>query len=930
MSLMEKIFGDLNAKELKKISKIVDKVEELDESMQALSDDELRGKTEEFKKRIAEGESLDDILPEAFAVCREGASRSLGMKHFRVQLIGGVALHQGRIAEMKTGEGKTLVATLAAYLNALEGKGVHVITVNDYLAKRDAEWMGKLYTFLGLTVGCVVHDVTGEKRKAAYRADITYGTNNEFGFDYLRDNMVIYKEELMQRELNYAIIDEVDSILIDEARTPLIISGRGDKSTDLYRIADQFVSGLRKEDDYTVEEKDKQVSLTDEGVAKAEKFFGIENFGDPENMEINHHVLQALKARAIMVRDVDYIVKDGEIVIVDEFTGRLMFGRRFSNGLHQAIEAKEKVNVRSESRTLATITLQNYFRMYGKLSGMTGTAKTEEDEFRDIYNMDVIVIPTNRPIQREDLPDSVYKTENGKFKALVDRVCEVHETGQPVLVGTISIEKSELISGMLKRRGVKHNVLNAKQHEREAEIVAEAGRLGMVTIATNMAGRGTDIILGGNPEFEARKEMKKLEYTDEQISFATGFVKTDDPELNAAREMFRELHERFKAERKEEQDKVVELGGLCIIGSERHESRRIDNQLRGRSGRQGDPGKTQFFISLEDELLRLFGGERMQAIVEKLGVAEDEAIEAGMLTKAIENAQKKVEGKNFGIRKYVLQYDNVMNKQREIIYDERRKVLFGEDLREYIMGMMHTIVGAIIEPITVESKFPEEWDFVTLNKNLRKITAQYLGKTSYTKEELDAMTEESLRDEIFAEFEKLYEAKEEEIGVERMRDVERMILLRVVDSLWIDHIDAMDQMKSGIGLRALGQQDPAAAYAKEGFDMFEQLIGEIQENTVRYCYNVTLKTDTRRKAVTSGGEARKSDYVDEEAASGKAPAGGAQNGSMPKATPKADRVHKQETVRREGPKVGRNDPCPCGSGKKYKNCCMNKDLNREA
>ncbi|MFR1725945.1 preprotein translocase subunit SecA, partial [Emergencia timonensis] len=589
MGLMEKIFGDLNEKEVKKIGKIVDQVEALDEQMQALSDEELQAKTPEFRERLQNGETLDDILPEAFAVCREGAWRSLGMKHFRVQLIGGVVLHQGRISEMKTGEGKTLVATLAAYLNALEGKGVHVITVNDYLAKRDAEWMGKLYSFLGLTVGCVIHGVDNEDRKAAYNADITYGTNNEFGFDYLRDNMVTYQEELMQRELNYAIIDEVDSILIDEARTPLIISGRGSKSTDLYKTADKFVTTLTKDADFTVEEKDQQVSLTDEGVEKAEAFFKVDNYGDPENMEINHHVLQALKARNLMERDVDYIVKDGEIVIVDEFTGRLMFGRRYSNGLHQAIEAKERVLVRSESKTLATITLQNYFRMYQKLAGMTGTAKTEEDEFRDIYNMDVVVIPTNMPIAREDLQDSVYQTERGKFKAIANRVAEVHATGQPVLVGTISIEKSELISEMLKKRGVKHNVLNAKQHDKEAEIVADAGRLGMVTIATNMAGRGTDIILGGNPEFEAKKEMQKLGYSDEAISFASSFVKSNDPELNEARAKFKEIHENLKAERKEEQQKVVELGGLCIIGTERHESRRIDNQLRGRSGRQGDP-----------------------------------------------------------------------------------------------------------------------------------------------------------------------------------------------------------------------------------------------------------------------------------------------------------------------------------------------------
>ncbi|MEY8298751.1 MAG: preprotein translocase subunit SecA [Emergencia timonensis] len=916
MGLMEKIFGDLNEKEVKKIGKIVDQVEALDEQMQALSDEELQAKTPEFRERLQNGETLDDILPEAFAVCREGAWRSLGMKHFRVQLIGGVVLHQGRISEMKTGEGKTLVATLAAYLNALEGKGVHVITVNDYLAKRDAEWMGKLYSFLGLTVGCVIHGVDNEDRKAAYNADITYGTNNEFGFDYLRDNMVTYQEELMQRELNYAIIDEVDSILIDEARTPLIISGRGSKSTDLYKTADKFVTTLTKEADFTVEEKDQQVSLTDEGVEKAEAFFKVDNYGDPENMEINHHVLQALKARNLMERDVDYIVKDGEIVIVDEFTGRLMFGRRYSNGLHQAIEAKERVLVRSESKTLATITLQNYFRMYQKLAGMTGTAKTEEDEFRDIYNMDVVVIPTNMPIAREDLQDSVYQTERGKFKAIANRVAEVHATGQPVLVGTISIEKSELISEMLKKRGVKHNVLNAKQHEREAEIVADAGRLGMVTIATNMAGRGTDIILGGNPEFEAKKEMQKLEYSDEAISFASSFVKSKDPELNEARAKFNELHEKLKEERKEEQQKVVELGGLYIIGTERHESRRIDNQLRGRSGRQGDPGRTQFFISLEDELMRLFGGERMQKIVDRMGLEEDEAIEAGMLSKSIEGAQKKVEGKNFGIRKYVLQYDNVMNKQREIIYDERRKVLFGEDLRDYIINMAHSILNAIVDPIVVESKFPEEWDFETLSKNLQKISDKYRGKLQYTTEELNGMTEESLRQSVCDEFDEIYAEKEAEIGSEQMREVERMILLRVVDNLWMDHIDAMDQLKSGIGLRALGQQDPAAAYAKEGFDMFEQMISAIQEDTVKYCYNVTLETKTERKAILEAGEAKKSEYIDDDMV--RAMQGG---GELPEEAQVPEREAKQQTVRRNHPKVGRNDLCPCGSGKKYKNCC---------
>ncbi len=724
MGFMEKIFGDLNEKEVKKVSKIADKVMAYDEEMQALTDEQLREKTAEFQKRVQEGgETLDDILPEAFAVCREGAWRSLGMKHFYVQIIGGIVLHQGRISEMKTGEGKTLVATLPAYLNALEGKGVHVVTVNDYLAKRDMEWMGKLYTFLGLTVGCVIHGISEEERRAAYLADITYGTNNEYGFDYLRDNMVVYKEAMMQRELNYAIIDEVDSILIDEARTPLIISGKGDKSTDMYKRADGFVRTLKVEDDFTIEEKDKQIALTDEGVEKCEKYFGVENFSDPENMEINHHVLQALKARNMMKRDVDYIVKDGEIVIVDEFTGRLMFGRRYSDGLHQAIEAKENVLVRSESKTLATITLQNYFRMYQKLAGMTGTAKTEESEFRDIYNMDVVVIPTNKPVVRNDLQDAVYATEKGKYKSIVDRVEEAHKRGQPVLVGTISIEKSELIADALKKRGIKDfNVLNAKQHEKEAQIIAEAGRLGAITIATNMAGRGTDIILGGNPEFEAKKEMAANGYDEDAIAFATSFVQSDDEELLKAREEYRKLLEKYKEERKAEQEKVVELGGLYIIGTERHESRRIDNQLRGRSGRQGDPGQTQFCISTEDDLMRLFGGERMQNIIQRLGVEEDEAIEAKMITKQIENAQKKVEGKNFSIRKYVLQYDNVMNKQREIIYGERKKVLFGENLREDLVSMTHQLIDEVVDPVVVASKFAEEWDFETINKGLRKIT----------------------------------------------------------------------------------------------------------------------------------------------------------------------------------------------------------------
>ena len=921
MSIMEKIFGDLNEKEVKKLRKIAQKVEDRRDEMVALSDDELKAKTQEFKNRLAAGETLDDLLPEAFAVCREGARRSIGMEPFPVQIIGGIVLHQGRIAEMKTGEGKTLVATLPVYLNALEGKGVHVVTVNDYLAKRDSDWMGKVYTFLGLTVGCVIHGISDTERKAAYQADITYGTNNEFGFDYLRDNMVIYEEELTQRPLHFAIVDEVDSILIDEARTPLIISGAGTKSTDLYAKADRFASGLIKNTDFEIDEKDEQVALTDSGITKAERFFGLENYGDAGNMEINHHVQQALKARNLMVRDVDYIVKDGEIIIVDEFTGRLMFGRRYSNGLHQAIEAKEKLKVRSESKTLATITLQNYFRMYDKLSGMTGTAKTEEDEFREIYNMDVVVIPTNRDVIRQDLEDSVYQTERGKYKAIANRVAEVHATGQPVLVGTISIEKSEIISEMLKRRGIKHDVLNAKQHEREAEIVAQAGRKGAVTIATNMAGRGTDILLGGNPDFDARRQMKRNDFTDEQINFATGFAKSDDPEMLAARDEYRRIYKEFKAERDKEHEEVVKLGGLCIIGTERHESRRIDNQLRGRAGRQGDPGQTQFFISLEDELMRLFGGDRMQNVVAKMGLEEDEAIEAGMLSKSIESAQKKVEGRNFGIRKYVLQYDNVMNKQREIIYGERRKVLGGEDLRDYIQSMVGEIVDYTVEPITLASKFSEEWDFATLTKNLRRVVPSYRGKTEYSTEELAGMTPESLKESIKAEFERMYEKKEADLTPELMREAERMILLRVVDNLWMDQIDAMDQLKEGIGLRALGQQDPVAAYAKEGFDMFEQMIAEIREETVGACYSVTIKTDTSRRRETKITGETKSEFVDDTSDL---------TGNMPEQQMKVpDREARKETFRRDRPKVGRNDPCPCGSGKKYKNCCMNKDLEAQ-
>ncbi|MDR0852027.1 MAG: preprotein translocase subunit SecA [Clostridiales Family XIII bacterium] len=915
MGLFDKILPDLNKREVSKIEKIADQVMVLESETETLSDEQLKDKTSEFKKRVEDGEELDDILPEAFAVCREAAWRSLGMKHFRVQVIGGIALHQGRIAEMKTGEGKTLVATLAAYLNALSAKGVHVITVNDYLAKRDMEWMGKLYTFLGLSVGCVIHGITNEERKAAYQADITYGTNNEFGFDYLRDNMVIYEENLMQRELNFAIVDEVDSILIDEARTPLIISGAGDKSTDMYKTADKYVASLKIEADFTMDEKDKTIALTEEGVEKTEKYFKVDNFSDPENMELNHHINQALKARNLMKRDVDYVVKDGEIIIVDEFTGRLMFGRRYSEGLHQAIEAKEGLTVKQESKTLATITIQNYFRMYQKLAGMTGTAKTEEDEFRDIYNMDVVVIPTNRPIVREDLQDSIYSTEKGKFTAIVESIVEAHETGQPVLVGTISIEKSETIAMLLKKRGVKHNVLNAKQHEKEAEIVAEAGRLGMVTIATNMAGRGTDIILGGNPDFEAKKEMRKAGYDELAISYASSFVPLDTDELRTAREKYNELLKKYKEERADEQRQVVELGGLRIIGSERHESRRIDNQLRGRAGRQGDPGSTQFFISMEDELLRLFGGERMQTIVERLGVEEGQPIEAGLLTKSIENAQKKVEGRNFSVRKYVLQYDNVMNKQREVIYGDRRKVLSGDDMHERILGMCEGLVDEAVENAVMGSKFAEEWDFNSLDTALRQISRSYRSK-KYDDSDFAALTPDILKEEIYDDFAKLYAQKEEEIGAVVLRDLERMVLLRVIDSKWMDHIDAMDQLRHGIGLRAIGQQDPAAAYAQEGFDMFELMTESIQEDTVKFCYNVTVETKTERKQVinVSGGK-----EIKEEGAGSYANTTGG-GGELPQQTKVPEREKTQQTVRRTDEKVGRNDPCPCGSGKKYKNC----------
>ena len=904
MGLLNSFSESHNKREVKRIEKIVARIESLDNEMQSLSDAELKEKTAEFKERLASGETLDDILPEAFAVAREAAVRTVGMKPYHVQLIGGIVLHQGRIAEMKTGEGKTLVATLPVYLNALAGEGVHVVTVNDYLAKRDADWMGKIYRFLGLTVGCVTNDIDEAGRLAAYQADVTYGTNNEFGFDYLRDNMAIYKEDQVQRPLSFAIVDEVDSILIDEARTPLIISGHGTESADNYKKADRFVLTLSSED-VLVDEKEKQVSLSEEGVSKAEAYFGIENYSDPENMEINHHVQQALKAHYIMFKDIDYIVQDGEIIIVDEFTGRLMHGRRYSNGLHQAIEAKEHIRVRSESKTLATITIQNYFRMYHKLAGMTGTAKTEEDEFREIYNMDVVSIPPNKPVQRIDYQDIIFQSEREKFNAVVDRICEIHETGQPVLVGTISVEKSEIVSSLLKKRGIKHNVLNAKQHEKEAEIVAQAGRFGAVTIATNMAGRGTDILLGGNPEFDARKKMRKEGFSEDEINFAVGFEKTDDVELEAARETFESYRNEFKERCDIEHDDVVDAGGLAIIGTERHESRRIDNQLRGRAGRQGDPGKTQFFISFEDDLLRLFGGEKIQNFTDKIGLGEGEAIETGILTKTIEGAQKSVEGKNFGIRKYVLKYDDVMNKQREIIYEEREKVINGENLKDYIIDMAHGLISDAVRTVSLSSRYPEEWDFKSLENNLANISPLLPDRNYPSEEDILYVTQESLEKKYFDRFDEIYAAKEREIGIEDMREIERMILLRVVDELWMDHIDAMDQLRDGIGLRGIGQQDPVAAYAKEGFEMFDAMNMQIREDTVKFCCNITIKTRKERKVTSVVSAEKKEEYKDQDV----------ENNAQP------DSGREQVTYRRDKPKVGRNDPCPCGSGKKYKHCC---------
>lgn len=887
MGFLDNLFNMADKKELKKFNKIVDSIDSLEPKFESMSDKELKDMTNVLKERLANGETLDDILPEAFAVVREASKRVLGMRHYRVQLIGGIVLHQGRIAEMKTGEGKTLVGTAPVYLNALTGKGVHVVTVNDYLAKRDKEQMGKVYEFLGMTVGVIVHGQDPQTRRAQYQCDITYGTNNEYGFDYLKDNMVIHKEQMVQRELNYAIVDEVDSILVDEARTPLIISGPGDKSTHLYSDANTFILTL-KPDDYEIDEKQKSVALTESGIQKAEVYFNVENITDIAHMELYHHINQALKAHTNMKKDVDYVVKDGEIIIVDEFTGRLMFGRRYSEGLHQAIEAKEGLRIQRESKTLATVTFQNYFRMYNKLAGMTGTAKTEEEEFKAIYKMDVVQIPTNKPVQRQDLSDAVYKNVVGKFNAVVEDIIERHKNKQPILVGTVSIENSELISQLLKRRGVKHEVLNAKYHDKEAEIIAQAGRLGAVTIATNMAGRGTDIVLGGNPTFLTKKEMKKLGYDESVINKVDasleGIDREGNEELFAAREKYEELYKKYKEETKAEQEEVMKAGGLAIIGTERHESRRIDNQLRGRAGRQGDPGSSRFYISLEDDLMRLFGSERISSVVEKIGLEEDMPIEHKMLTKSIEGAQKKVEGRNFGIRKHVLQYDDVMNKQREIIYAERRRVLEGENLQEQIENMIHSLIEEGVMSYSQDGFDAER--FVEYMYNL------FMPRGSIEVSDIENLKTEQVIEKVFEIAMKIYNGKEERIGSDRMREVERVVLLQAVDSHWIDHIDAMDQLRQGIGLRAIGQQDPVIAYTDEGFNMFNEMNAHIKEDTIKYLFNITIEEPVERKQVIDVDHL--SSNVDEDANS--------------------------KTVRKEDT-TGRNDDCPCGSGKKYKKCC---------
>ncbi len=909
MGLMKKLFGDYSSRELKSIYPIVDKIEAMADEYKAMTDAQLQAKTTEFKERLQNGETLDDILPEAFATVREASDRVLGLRPYRVQLVGGIVLHQGRIAEMKTGEGKTLVATLPAYLNALTGRGVHIVTVNDYLAKRDSEWMGKVHRFLGLKVGLIVHGLTSKERQEAYNADITYGTNNEMGFDYLRDNMCIYSNELVQRGHAFAIVDEVDSILIDEARTPLIISGQGEKSTQLYDMAEMFVSRLKKqvvvqvdnkeeEDtdidaDYIVDEKAKTATLTARGIAKAEEFFHVENLSDPSNSTLSHHINQALKAHGTMKRDVDYVVKDGEVIIVDEFTGRLMFGRRYSNGLHQAIEAKEHVNVNSENKTLATITFQNYFRLYDKLSGMTGTAMTEQEEFGTIYNLDIVEIPTNKPNQRQDHHDVVYKTEAGKFRAVIQQVKECHEKGQPVLVGTVSIEKNELLSHLLSREGIQHNLLNAKNHEKEAEIVAQAGKLGAVTVATNMAGRGTDIMLGGNAEYLARADLVKAGYSEEIIVDATGYADTDNQEILEARKLFAEKMAQHKAEIASEAEKVREAGGLFIIGTERHESRRIDNQLRGRAGRQGDPGETRFYISLEDDLMRLFGGDRINNMMEKFDLDEDTPIENKMLTKAIENAQTTMESRNFQSRKSVLEYDDVMNKQREIIYAQRRQVLDGMDIKDTVLNMMHTSISNHVSLAFGENQHLDEAGY---REMLRGLEGMYFAKgaVQVPASEIAGKSEQDFTHLFIEAAEKTYAAKETEITAPIMRELERVIMLRVVDEYWMDHIDAMDDLKQGIRLQAYGNNDPVDVYKRESLSMFEEMVSAIQDETVRRLYSVRLKKDeeVKRERVAKG-------MVEN--------VGG--DGTAPKKQPVKKAV-----------KIGRNDPCPCGSGLKWKKC----------
>ena len=908
MGLIQKIFGTYSQRELKSIYPIADKIEALEEEYRALTDEQLQAKTPEFKQRLQQGETLDDILPEAFAAVREAAARVLGLRPYRVQLIGGIVLHQGRIAEMKTGEGKTLVATLPAYLNALTGNGVHIVTVNDYLAKRDSEWMGKVHRFMGLTVGLIVHDLTKEQRQAAYAADITYGTNNEMGFDYLRDNMAIYKDEQVQRGHSFAIVDEVDSILIDEARTPLIISGMGEKSTQLYDMAESFACRLKKyvvtetddkeaEDetldaDYIVDEKARTATLTARGIAKAEEFFHLDNLSDPENSTIAHHINQAIKAHGTMKRDVDYVVKDGEILIVDAFTGRLMFGRRYSEGLHQAIEAKEHVSVQRESKTLATITFQNYFRLYSKLSGMTGTAMTEEEEFATIYKLDIVEIPTNRPVVRIDNEDAVYKTEQGKYRAVIRQVKECHEKGQPVLVGTVSIEKNELLSRMLTKEGIRHNLLNAKNHEKEAGIVAQAGQFGAVTVATNMAGRGTDIMLGGNAEYMATNDLRKAGYTDEVIADATGYAETDNSEILEARQLFADKLRQHKAEISGEADRVRQAGGLFIIGTERHDSRRIDNQLRGRAGRQGDPGETRFYISLEDDLMRLFGGERVQAAMERMNIDEDMPIESKMLTRSIQQAQTTVESRNFQARKSVLEYDDVMNKQREIIYGQRRQVLEGMDVKDVIMNMMNTSITHL-----VQNAFSgiQHLDMTSCQELLRQVEGLYFPKYAvrFTQEQLDALDAQAVTDAFTQAAAAYYQQKEDEFTAPVMREVERVVLLRVVDEYWMEHIDAMSDLRQGIRLRAYAQIDPIIAYKKESLEMFEEMIAAIQDETVRRLYSVRLQKNEevkRQRVANATSESVGGDGT----------------------------VKKQP---RKVKKIGRNEPCPCGSGKKYKNCC---------